>query len=89
MTYMVNLVTNGPMGEILESSGSSGRPALCVVELKTYHISYVRREEAEGKIVKKFFRQGEQVMQAPDKNNEGSSKAEEKLQEELIPTSRA
>ncbi|GJW39849.1 reverse transcriptase domain-containing protein [Tanacetum coccineum] len=46
-------------------------------------------EEAEGHIVKKFFGLGEQVLQATDKNNEGTSREKEKLQDELILIPRA
>ncbi|GJX14986.1 hypothetical protein Tco_0206744 [Tanacetum coccineum] len=51
--------------------------------------AHKHRGEAEGKIVKKFFRQGEQVRQVLDKNDKETSGAKEKLQEELILTSRA
>ncbi|GKB68868.1 reverse transcriptase domain-containing protein [Tanacetum coccineum] len=85
----VNVVIDGPMGEILKSSGTFGPLALWAVELKTYHILYVQREEVEGKIMKKFFGHGEQVMQAPNKNDEGTSREKEKIQEELILTLRA
>ncbi|GJR52526.1 hypothetical protein Tco_1403047 [Tanacetum coccineum] len=60
-TYKVNVVIDGPMEEVLKSSGTSGRMALWA---------------------------GEQVLEAPDKNTEGTSRAKKKLQEELIPTPR-
>ncbi|GJX02694.1 reverse transcriptase domain-containing protein [Tanacetum coccineum] len=45
--------------------------------------------EAKGQIVKKFFGQGEQVLQEQDKVNKGTSGSKEKLQKEPTPTPRA
>ncbi|GJR71357.1 hypothetical protein Tco_0083722, partial [Tanacetum coccineum] len=37
-----------PMEEMLKLSGTKGRLAKWVAELRTYHVSYVQRKEAEG-----------------------------------------
>ncbi|GJU15780.1 gag-pol polyprotein [Tanacetum coccineum] len=57
--HKVTVVTNGPMEEILKLSGREGRFAKWATEIRIYDISYIQREEAEGAVVKKFFRQGE------------------------------
>ncbi|GKA25670.1 hypothetical protein Tco_0711779 [Tanacetum coccineum] len=72
------------MKEIIKISGTEGRLAKWAVELRTYHISYVQRKEAEGQVVKKFFGQGEQVLRVSDKNNKEASISKEKTQEELV-----
>nr|GEV04967.1 ribonuclease H-like domain-containing protein [Tanacetum cinerariifolium] len=59
------------------------------LELKTYDISYIQKKGAEGQIVKKFFGQGEQVLQSSDKSNEATSNAKKEPQEELTPMPRA
>ncbi|GKB64139.1 hypothetical protein Tco_0920325 [Tanacetum coccineum] len=78
------VVTNGPMKEILKISGTEGRLVKWAVELRTYHISYVQRKEAEGQVVKKFFGQGEQVLRVSDKNNKEASISKEKPQDKLV-----
>nr|GEV12739.1 hypothetical protein [Tanacetum cinerariifolium] len=63
---------------------------------RRHHIFYVtpsqriprrRHKNPGGQVVEKFFGQGEQVLQVPDKNDEkndkGTSEAKEKLKEEL------
>ncbi|GKB57220.1 reverse transcriptase domain-containing protein [Tanacetum coccineum] len=59
--HKVTVVTDGPMEEILKLSGREGRLAKWPAKIRTYDISYIHRKEAEGLVVKKFFRQGEQV----------------------------
>nr|GEV21356.1 reverse transcriptase domain-containing protein [Tanacetum cinerariifolium] len=56
--------------------------------IRTYHVSYIQRKEAEGQIVKKFFKKGEPVLQTLGKNNEGTSESREQPEEELAPTQR-
>ncbi|GJQ99182.1 reverse transcriptase domain-containing protein [Tanacetum coccineum] len=53
-TYKVSVVTDGPMEEVPKGLGTTGKLALWAVELRTYHISYIQRKEAEGQTVKKF-----------------------------------
>ncbi|GJW68845.1 hypothetical protein Tco_0123269 [Tanacetum coccineum] len=48
----------------------SVRFAKWAAELRTYHVSYIQRKEAEGQIVKKFFGKGEQVLQTLDMDYE-------------------
>ncbi|GJZ11819.1 hypothetical protein Tco_0546578 [Tanacetum coccineum] len=43
----------GPMEEMLKMSDTEGRLAKWAVELRIYHVSYVRRKEAEVQVVKK------------------------------------
>ncbi|GJS82931.1 reverse transcriptase domain-containing protein [Tanacetum coccineum] len=88
-TYKVSVVTDSPKEDILKVLETTRQQALWAAELRTYHVSYIRRKEAKGKIVKKFFGKGEQVLQVPGKNNEGASIAREKPQDELTPTPRA
>ncbi|GKA18259.1 gag-pol polyprotein [Tanacetum coccineum] len=47
-TYKIDVVMNRPMKNMLKNLKTSGRLALWAVELNTYHIIYVLREEAEG-----------------------------------------
>ncbi|GJV44081.1 hypothetical protein Tco_1428617 [Tanacetum coccineum] len=54
-TYKINVITNVPMEKMLKNPGTSGQLALWEIELNTYHISYIPREEVEGKVVEKFF----------------------------------
>ncbi|GJY82613.1 hypothetical protein Tco_0495989 [Tanacetum coccineum] len=88
-TYKVSVVTDGPIEEVLKGSGTTGRLAPWAAELRTYHISYIQRKGAEGQIVKKFFGQGEQVLQTSYKSNEGTSGAKKEPQEELTLMPRA
>nr|GEY58550.1 hypothetical protein [Tanacetum cinerariifolium] len=76
------VVTDGPMEEALKSLGTTRRLALWAAELRTYHISYIQRKEAEGQTVK---RQRKKELQVPSKNNEGTSGVVKKPQEELTP----
>ncbi|GKD94085.1 hypothetical protein Tco_1373922 [Tanacetum coccineum] len=46
------MVTDGPMEEVLKGSGTTGRLASWAAELRTYHILYIQRKGAEGKIIK-------------------------------------
>ncbi|GKB41008.1 gag-pol polyprotein [Tanacetum coccineum] len=87
--HKVKVVTDGPMEEMLKISNTKGRLAKWVVELRTHYISYIQRKEAEGQVVKKFIRQGEQVLGVSNKNNERASRSKEKPQEELVPAPRA
>ncbi|GJT18175.1 reverse transcriptase domain-containing protein [Tanacetum coccineum] len=64
--------------------GIEGRLVKWAAELRTYNVSYIRRKEAEGQVVKKFFRQGEQVLRTAAKNKEETSGSRKMLQEELI-----
>ncbi|GJX90689.1 gag-pol polyprotein [Tanacetum coccineum] len=87
--HKVNVVTDGPMEEILKLSGREGRLAKWVAEVRTYDISYIHRKEAEGSVVKKFFGQGEQVQETPDANEGGTINLSKKLQAKSTPTPRA
>ncbi|GJZ60804.1 gag-pol polyprotein [Tanacetum coccineum] len=71
--HKVNVVTDGPMEEILKLTGREGRLAKWAAEVRTYDIAYTQRKEVEGSVVKKFFGQGEQVQETPDAN-EGERK---------------
>nr|GEZ21678.1 hypothetical protein [Tanacetum cinerariifolium] len=64
-------------------------PHQWAAKLRTYHISYVQRKEAEGEVVQKFFEREEQVPHILDKNKEGASGSREKPQKELVPTPKA
>nr|GEZ25206.1 hypothetical protein [Tanacetum cinerariifolium] len=88
-TYKVNVVADGPMEEVVKGSTISKRLDLWATKLKTHQILYVRKEEVEGQIMRKFFKKGEQVLQALNKNDKGIFGAKAKLQEVLIPTPRA
>nr|GEV43954.1 hypothetical protein [Tanacetum cinerariifolium] len=71
-TYKVSMVTDGPTKDMLKVSRTTRRLATLVEELRTYHVSYIKRKETEGKIMKKIG-QGEQVLQVPgrESNKEG------------------
>ncbi|GJS41697.1 gag-pol polyprotein [Tanacetum coccineum] len=76
--YKVKVVTDGPMEEMLKISSTNGRFAKWAAELRTYHVSYIQRKEADGQVVKKFFGQAEQVLHVSNKNGEGASGSREK-----------
>ncbi|GJW73888.1 reverse transcriptase domain-containing protein [Tanacetum coccineum] len=77
--HKVKVVINGPMEEILKLSGREGRLAKWAAEVRTYDISYIKRNEAEGSVVKKFFSQGEQVQETSDANEGGMFNLRKKL----------
>ncbi|GKC38563.1 hypothetical protein Tco_1050947, partial [Tanacetum coccineum] len=52
---MVNVITDGPMEEILKFSRKEGRLAKWAAKIRTYDISYIPRKEAKGLVVKKLF----------------------------------
>ncbi|GKA14560.1 reverse transcriptase domain-containing protein, partial [Tanacetum coccineum] len=54
--------------------------------LRTYDVSYIRRKEVEGQVVRKFPEQEEQVLRASSENDEGTS---EKLRKKQAATARA
>ncbi|GKA09204.1 reverse transcriptase domain-containing protein [Tanacetum coccineum] len=85
----VNVVTDGPMEEILKLSRREGRLARWVAEVRSCDISYILRKEAEGSVVKKFFGQGEQVEETPDANEGGTLNLSKKLQAKSTLTPRA
>ncbi|GJU18520.1 hypothetical protein Tco_1146486 [Tanacetum coccineum] len=82
------VVTDGPMEEILKLSEREGRLAKWAAEVRTYDISYIQIKEADGSVVKKFFGQGEQVQETPDANKGGTFNLSKKLQAKLTPTPR-
>nr|GEY31171.1 reverse transcriptase domain-containing protein [Tanacetum cinerariifolium] len=49
-------------------------PHQWAAELRTYHISYVQRKEAEEQVVQKLFEQEEKLPHMPDKNKEEASR---------------
>ncbi|GKE77232.1 hypothetical protein Tco_1543352 [Tanacetum coccineum] len=66
--HKVRVVTDGPMEEMLIISGTEGRLEIWAAELRTYDVSCILRKEVEGQVVRKFFKQGEKVLRALDKN---------------------
>ncbi|GKG10653.1 hypothetical protein Tco_0342053 [Tanacetum coccineum] len=62
------------MEEMLIISGTEGRLEIWAAELRTYDVSCILRKEVEGQVVRKFFKQGEKVQRALDKNGEETSK---------------
>ncbi|GKA87114.1 gag-pol polyprotein [Tanacetum coccineum] len=87
--HKVRVVTDGPMEEMLKLSRKEGRIAKWAAELRTYDILFIREKEVERPVMKRFCRQGEQVLVVPDANEEETSKLGAKLQAELTPTPRA
>ncbi|GJX88637.1 reverse transcriptase domain-containing protein [Tanacetum coccineum] len=87
--HKVNVVTDGPMEEILKLSKKEGRLAKWAAEIRTYDISYIPRKEAEGSVVKKFSGQGEQVQETLDENEGGTLNPNKELQAKSTPTPRA
>nr|GEX98791.1 hypothetical protein [Tanacetum cinerariifolium] len=85
----VNVVTGGPMEEILKHFGGGRRRAKWAAKIRTYDISYIPRKKAEGLVLEKFFGQGEQVERTPDANDEGTLVLSKDLQEKSTPTPRA
>ncbi|GJW16606.1 hypothetical protein Tco_0024042 [Tanacetum coccineum] len=59
------------MDETLKLARREGQLGKWATEIRTYDISYVQRNEAEGSVVKKFFGQGEQVEETPNANKGG------------------
>ncbi|GKC98172.1 hypothetical protein Tco_1168447 [Tanacetum coccineum] len=53
--HKVRRVTDGPMVEMLKISGTKGRLAKLVAELRTYNVSYILRKDVEGQVVRKFL----------------------------------
>ncbi|GJY18597.1 retrovirus-related pol polyprotein from transposon TNT 1-94 [Tanacetum coccineum] len=88
-TYKVSGITDDPMEKMQSISGTNGRLAKWIAGLRTYHVSYVQRKEAERKMVKRFFGQREQVLQVPDKNNDETFRSREKTHRGLSLTTRA
>ncbi|GJT53368.1 reverse transcriptase domain-containing protein [Tanacetum coccineum] len=72
--YKVRVATDGPMEEMLKLSGNEGRLAKWAAELRTYDISFIREKEVKGPVMKRFCRQGEQVLIMPDANEVETSK---------------
>ncbi|GKA59219.1 reverse transcriptase domain-containing protein [Tanacetum coccineum] len=69
--HKVKVVTDGSMDETLKLARREGQLGKWATEIRTYDISYVQRNEAEGSVVKKFFGQGEQVEETPNANKGG------------------
>ncbi|GJX07369.1 reverse transcriptase domain-containing protein, partial [Tanacetum coccineum] len=59
------------------------------VEIRTYNISYIRTNEAEGQMVNKFLGQKELMSRMLNEKDEGMSRWSKKLQAKLTPTPRA
>ncbi|GKF13922.1 reverse transcriptase domain-containing protein [Tanacetum coccineum] len=78
--HKVKVVTDGLMEEILKLSRREGRLAKWAAKVRTYDISYIRRKKAEGSVVKRFFRQGEQIEETPNANKGGMINLSKKLQ---------
>ncbi|GKB46490.1 putative reverse transcriptase domain-containing protein [Tanacetum coccineum] len=87
--HKVKVVTDGLMKEILKLSRKEGRLAKWAAKVRTYDISYIRRKEAEGSVVKRFFGQGEQIEETPNANEGGMINLSKKLQAKSTPTPRA
>ncbi|GJV42720.1 reverse transcriptase domain-containing protein [Tanacetum coccineum] len=87
--HKVNVVTDGPIEEILKLSKKEGRLAKWAAKIRTYDISYIPRKEVEGLVIKKFFGQGEQIKGTPDANEGGTFTLRKKLQVKSTPTPRA
>nr|GEV35265.1 hypothetical protein [Tanacetum cinerariifolium] len=87
--HKVAVITDGPMEEILKLSKRKGRLTKWAIKIRTYDISYVQRKETKGSVVKKFFRQVEQVQKTPGANEGETSNLNKELQVKLIPTPRA
>ncbi|GJY34102.1 reverse transcriptase domain-containing protein [Tanacetum coccineum] len=87
--HKVRVATDGPMEKILKLFRKEGRLAKWAAELRTYDISFVRKKEVEGPVMKRFCRQGEQVLVVPDANGAETSELGVKLQAELTLTPRA
>nr|GFB37593.1 hypothetical protein [Tanacetum cinerariifolium] len=77
------------MEEILKLFEREGQLAKWAAKIQTYGISYIQIREVEGSVVKKFFRQGEQVQKTPGANEGESSNLNKELQAKLILTPRA
>ncbi|GKC91698.1 hypothetical protein Tco_1152347 [Tanacetum coccineum] len=84
--HKVKVVIDGPIEEILKLFGREGRLAKWAAEVWTYDISYIKKKEAEGSVVKKFFGQGEHVQKTPNANEEGTINLSKKLQAKSTPT---
>ncbi|GKC89962.1 hypothetical protein Tco_1150611, partial [Tanacetum coccineum] len=62
------------MEEILKIPGTGGRLAKWAAEIRTYSISYVRTNEAEGQMVNKFLKQKEllpHMLKGKEERSEG------------------
>ncbi|GJR75176.1 reverse transcriptase domain-containing protein [Tanacetum coccineum] len=57
-------------------------------KLRTYDISFIRKKEVERPVMKRFCKQGEQMLIVPDANDAETSELDVKLQAELTPTPR-
>nr|GEY65343.1 hypothetical protein [Tanacetum cinerariifolium] len=73
LKHKVKVVTDGCMEETLKLSRREGGLGKWANEIRTYDISYIRRKEDEGLVVKKFFGQGEKVEETQDANKGGYS----------------
>nr|GEU62834.1 hypothetical protein [Tanacetum cinerariifolium] len=87
--HKVAVIIDGPMEEILKLSGRKGRLEKWVAKIQTYDISYIQRKETEWSVVKKLFRQREQVQKTPRADEAKTPNLNKELQVKLIPTPRA
>ncbi|GJR39131.1 hypothetical protein Tco_1214815 [Tanacetum coccineum] len=78
-TKIQTVVTNSPMEEILKIPGIGGRLAKWAVEIRTYSISYVRTNEAEGQMVNKFPKQKELLPHILKGKEEGALRQSNEL----------
>ncbi|GJT18572.1 hypothetical protein Tco_0877278 [Tanacetum coccineum] len=65
--------------------GASGRLALWAIKLKTYYISYLPKEKAEGQVAEKFLVKKEQVSKVSKKGDNEAFGTKEGPSEELVP----
>ncbi|GKE07852.1 hypothetical protein Tco_1411403, partial [Tanacetum coccineum] len=84
-TLMFNVITDDPMEQILKIPGASGRLALWAIKLKTYYISYLPKEKAEGQVAEKFLVKKEQVSKVSKKGDNEAFGTKEGPSEELVP----
>ncbi|GJR43830.1 hypothetical protein Tco_1311933 [Tanacetum coccineum] len=87
--HKVMVATDGPMEEMLKLFGKEGRLAKWAAKLRTYDILFFQKKEVEGPVMKRFCKQGEQMLIVPDVNEAETSELDAKLQAELTPTPRA
>ncbi|GKA70170.1 gag-pol polyprotein [Tanacetum coccineum] len=82
----MEVITEGPMEEILKFSKGRGRLIKWATEIRTYDISYVSRKEPEGPLVKKFLEQGEHGLGTSGASREETIPVGKELEQNLTLT---
>ncbi|GKE70191.1 reverse transcriptase domain-containing protein [Tanacetum coccineum] len=87
--HQIKVMTNNPMEEVLKILGTRGRLAKWAAKIRTYNNSYVRTNEAEGRMVNKFLKQKELLPHMLKGQEEQTLRQCNKLQVGLTPMPRA